>query len=62
MILNTITSRKAVIKGQLMFYIIVELEAADGNHTRVVMDIEKGADEFEVYNKVHNLAQRVKDA
>jgi hypothetical protein len=62
MILTSITSRRAVIKGQLIFYIMVDLEDSNGNQSRVVMDIEKGADEFEVYNKLHSLTQRVKDA
>ena len=62
MILNTITSRKAVIKGKLIFYIIVELEGPNGTHSRVVMDIEKEAGTIELYEKLQSLSQRVLSA
>jgi hypothetical protein len=62
LILNTITSRKAVIKGKLIFYIIVELEDTRGEHTRVTMDIEKGAGLIELHNELHSLTQRVLSA
>ena len=62
MILNTITSRKAVIKGKLMFYVIVEFERSNGTHSRVVMDIEKGAGTIELYEKLQSLTQRTLSA
>ena len=62
MILNSITSRKAVIKGKVIFYIIVELEGPAGKHTRVVMDIEKGAGLVGLYDKLQSLTQRVLSA
>ena len=62
MILNTITSRKTVIKGKLTFYIIVELEGPNGTHSRAVMDIEKGAGLVELHNKLQSLIQQVLSA
>lgn len=65
MILNSIGSRKAVIKGKIVFYIHIDLEKDGGFNTRnrVTMDIEKGADvKTELYEKLKSLTNRVLDA
>lgn len=63
MILTSITSRQAVIKGELMFYIKIELEGGEGFNTRstITMDINKGANLKELYDKLKSLSSRVLD-
>jgi len=59
MILNAITSRKALINDRIVFYIIVEFARNDGTHSRVTMNIEKGATWRQLVKKLKDFVQRI---